>query len=109
MSKKKPYFPNNWKKLKDVPEELFENIDFEDFMDWKIGGYELPSSINCVIRERDLNTGKVKEYVYSRPMAAKKKLEERMQSGEYEFTVCNGEAIHLLTPMEEDPYDDPLA
>ena len=107
--KKQPYFPNNWQAFKDADESFFLPIDYEEFMDWKIGGYELPSSINCVIRERDLKTGKVKEYVYSRPMAAKKKLEERMKAGDYEFTVCNGEAIHLLTPMEEDPYDDPLA
>ena len=107
--KKQPYFPNNWKAFKDADDSFFLPIAFDEFMDWKIYGYELPSSVNCVIRERDLKTGKVKEYVYRRPMAAKKKLVERMQSGEYEFTVCNGEAIHLLTPMEDDPYDDPLA
>ena len=108
-SKKQPYYPNNYDAISDCPAEWFDSIPFDEFMDWKIGGYELPSSINCVIRERDLKTGKVKEYVYSRPMAARKKLEERMKAGDYEFTVCNGEAIHLLTPMEEDPYDDPLA
>ena len=111
MTKKKPYYPNNWKKLKDVPAELFEPIEYDVFMDWKICGYEIPSSVNCIIRERSLITGEVKEYVYSRPMAAKKKLEERMESGEYEFTVCNDEAIHLLTPglIDEEDYDDPIA
>ena len=107
--KKQPYFPNNWQAFKDADDSFFLPIDFEDFMDWKIAGYEIPSSVNCIIRERDLNTGKVKEYVYQRPMAAKKKLVERMQAGEFEFTVCNDDAIHLLTPIEEDPYDDPLA
>ena len=106
---KQPYFPNNVEAIREAPDAFFMPIPFDEFMDWKIGGYELPSSINCVIRERSLKTGKVKEYVYSRPTAAKNKLEKRMQEGEYEFTVCNGEAIHLLTPMEEDPYDDPLA
>ena len=107
--KKQPYFPNNWQAFKDADDSFFLPIDFDEFMDWKIQGWEIPSSVNCVIRERSLSTGKVKEYVYSRPMAAKKKLEERMQSGEYEFTVCNGEAIHLLTPKYEEDYDDPLA
>ena len=106
--KKKPYFHNNVEAIRAAPAESLIPIPFDELMDWKICGYEIPSSVNCIIRERDLNTGKVKEYVYQRPMAAKKKLVERMQAGEFEFTVCNGEAIHLLTPMEED-YDDPLA
>ena len=108
MPKRKPYYPNNWQAYKDTDPSFFIPMAFDEFMDWKIGGYELPSSINCLIRERDLKTGKVKEYVYSRPMAARRKLEQRMESGDYEFTVCNEEAIHLLTPRPED-YDDPLA
>ena len=78
-------------------------------MDWKIAGWELPSSCNFLIRERSLKTGKVKEYTYQKPAAARRKLEERMESGEFEFTVCNHDAVHLLTPNLEDPYDDPLA
>ena len=106
--KKKPYFHNNVEAIREAPAEYFIPIPFDEFMDWKICGYEIPSSVNCIIRERSLKTGKVKEYVYQRPMAARKKLEKRMESGEYEFTVCNEEAIHLLTPRPED-YDDPLA
>ena len=109
MSKKKPYFHNNWKNLKDVPAECFDSIEFDEFMDWKICGYEIPSSVNCIIRERSLKTGKVKEYVYQKAGAAKKKLEERMESGDCEFTVCNHDSVHILTPQWEDDYDDPLA
>ena len=101
------YFPNNLEAWNDMPEEFLHTPTWEEFEDWKLRGWQIPSSVCCIIRAETVR-GKVKEYVYSRPMAAKKKLEERMQSGEYEFTVCNGEAIHLLTPMEED-YDDPLA
>ena len=108
MPKRKPYYPNNWQAYKDTDPSFFMPIPFDEFMDWKIFGYELPSSINCLIRERNLKTGKIKEYVYSRPMAARRKLEQRMESGDYEFTVCNEDAIHLLTPKWED-YDDPLA
>ena len=109
MPKKQPYFHNNVKALMDVPAECFDSIDFDEFMDWKIGGWELPSSCNFIIRERNLKTNKVKEYVYQRPGPARKKLEQRMQSGECEFTVANHEAIHILTPNYEDEYDDPLA
>ena len=108
MPKRKPYYPNNWQAYKDTDPSFFIPIPFDEFMDWKILGYELPSSINCLIRERNLKTGKIKEYVYSRPMAARRKLEQRMASGDYEFTVCNEDAVHFLTPKWED-YDDPLA
>ncbi len=105
MSKKKPYFPNNWKKLKDVPEELFENIDFEDFMDWKIGGYEIPSSVSCIIREQNLKTGKVKEHVYQRSSAAQRKIKELMEAGESEFVVCDEDNVHHLYPKYLDEED----
>ena len=108
MTKKKPYFHNNVEAIMEAPDAYFIPIPFDEFMDWKIFGYELPSSINCLIRERNLKTGKIKEYVNYRPMAARRKLEQRMESGDYEFTVCNEDAIHLLTPKWED-YDDPLA
>jgi len=105
MSKKKPYFPNNWKKLKDVPEELFEDIDFEDFMDWKIGGYEIPSSVSCIIREQNLKTGKVKEYVYQRNSAAQRKIKQLMDTGESEFVVCDEHNVHHLYPKHLDEED----
>ena len=105
MSKKKPYFPNNWKKLKDVPDELFENIDFEDFMDWKIGGYEIPSSVSCIIREQNLKTGKVKEHVYQRSSAAQRKIKELMEAGESEFVVCDEDNVHHLYPKYLDEED----
>ena len=109
MTSKKPYFHNNWEAINDAPDELFDSISYEDFMDWKIAGWELPSSCNYLIRERNLKTGKVKEYVYQKPGAAKKRLAQQMKSGEYEFTVCDQDAVHLLTPHWEDNYDDPLS
>ena len=107
MSKRK-YYHNNWAAVKQAPAEWFGTLSFDELMDWKVGGWELPSSCDYLIRERSLKTGKVKEYVYQRPAAAKKKLEERMESGEFEFTVCNHDSVHFLTPKMED-YDDPLA
>ena len=108
MSKKKPYFPNNWKKLKDVPEELFENIDFEDFMDWKIAGWEIPSSVSCIIREDNRITGKVTEHVYKRQGDARNKARAIMEAGESDFTVCTRDAIKQVyqQPYEDYDYDE---
>ena len=108
MPKKKPYFHNIVEAMMDVPAECFDSISYDEFMDWKIGGWELPSSCNYIIREQNIRTGKVKEYVYQKPSAARKKLEQRMESGESEFTVADHDTVHFLTPKWED-YDDPLA
>jgi len=109
MPKKKPYFPNNVEAYRGAPSEWFEEIPYDEFMDWKIAGWELPSSVACIIREENLETGKIKEYVYQRASAAKAKTRAIMREGISEFTVCAPEAIHFMTPEKEDPYDDPLA
>ena len=109
MPKKKPYFHNNVEAIRDAPAEYFHPIPYDEFMNWKIGGWELPSSCNYIIRERNLNTGKVKEYVYQKPAAAKKKLAQRMESGDCEFVIADHDNVHILTPSMEDLYDDPLA
>ena len=107
--KKKPYFPNNWKAISDSPAEWFGDIPFEQFMDWKIAGYEIPSSVACIIREHNLKTGSINEYVYQQPSAAKNKCLEIMDVGESEFIVCDHDQIHHMTPKFIEDYDDPLA
>ena len=108
MPKKKPYFPNNWKAIKDTPAEAFSlpqgYLSFEEFMDWKVAGYELPSSVVCIIREKNLRTGKVKEHVYQKPSAAQDKINTIMSKAESELTVCHEDQIDHLYPkyMEED-------
>jgi hypothetical protein len=97
--KKKPYFHNNWSKLKDVPDELFDSIEYDEFMEWKVGGWELPSSVCCIIRETDSKTKKVKEYVYSKPSAAKKRVNTLMDQGK-EFTIADELSIHQMYPKQ---------
>ena len=109
MSKKKKYFPNNWEAIQAAPSEYFDSIPFEQFMDWKMAGWELPSSISCIIRSKNVKTGKIKEHVYSRPSAAKNKCSQLMDEGEAEFTVCNHDTIHHMYPKYLEDYDDPLA
>ena len=109
MPKKKPYFHNNVEAIRQAPDACFIPIPYDEFMDWKIGGWELPSSCNYLIRERNLRTNKVKEYVYQNAGPARKKLKQRMATGECEFTVCNNDAVHFLRPDWTEDYDDPLA
>ena len=108
MSKKKPYYPNNWAAFKATPSSYFETISFNEFMDWKIAGWELPSSVSCIIREKNLTSGKIKEYTYSRAGDAKRRCRKIMDVGESEFIVCTSDAVHIMYPELVEDYDDPL-
>ena len=105
---KKKYFHNNYEAIAGAPADWFDAIPYDELMDWKISGWEIPSSVSCMIRETNLETGKVKEYVYQKEGAARKKAKEIMSRGN-EFIVCTADAVQLMTPEKEDPYDDPLA
>ena len=105
MTKKKPYYHNNWREYKDAPDQFFLPIQFDEFMSWKVGGWELPSSVSCIIRENNYVTGKVTEHVYSRTRDAKNKALAIMEAGESEFTVCTREAVHQVYPEMGEDYD----
>ena len=88
--KKKKYYPNNWKAIKDAPDEAFaldegQPLSFEEFMLWKFGNWELDDDVNCIIRVHTKR--KVKEYVYSNKKWANKKIRELLVKG-HEFTIA---------------------
>ena len=103
MSGKK-YYPNNWQEYKDAPDDMFVPHTFEEVMSWKVAGWELPSSVCCIIRETTPK-GKVKEYVYQKRHAAEAKVEALMREG-VEFTVCTDEQIHFISPHHEEDESD---
>ena len=95
---KKPYLPNNWQAYKDSPPEWFQSITYDEFYVWKIEGWQLPSSVRCIIRVTDGETGKVKEHVYQRLGAAENKVQSLMKQGKHEFVIVDNEAVHHLYP-----------
>ena len=99
MAKKK-YFPNNWRLYKDSDDSMFIPHEFNEFMEWKLGGWEIPSSVCCIIRESDPVTKKVKEYVYSKPQSAVKRVQKLMDEGK-EFTIVDEEQIHQMYPDDD--------
>ena len=107
--KKKPYFPNNWDAINECHESFFFPIPFDELMDWKVGGYEIPSSIDSIIREHNLETGKVTEYVYRTLEGGKKRAKKIMAEGKSEFVVCTHDQVHYVYPEEtqykEEDYD----
>ena len=107
--KKKPYFPNNWDAINECHESFFFPIPFDELMDWKVGGYEIPSSIDSIIREHNLETGKVTEYVYRTLEGGKNRAKKIMAAGKSEFIVCTHDQVHYVYPEEtqykEEDYD----
>ena len=96
MSKK--YYPNNWQEYKDAPENMFIPHTFEEFMAWKVGQWELPSSVCCIVRSMNVNTKKVKETVFSRHSDAKKHINALINEPDIEFSVADHEAVHFIYP-----------
>ena len=107
--KKKPYLPNNWHAYANCPDEYFESLPIEQFFNWIVDGWEIPSSVHCIIREEDEETGTIKEYTYSRHNAAQDRVNKIMDKGN-SFVVCAHDGLHYLKPKEiVEDYDDPLA
>jgi len=110
MMKRKKYFPNNWKAIKDTPEDFFlpsdgQHLTYEEFMDWKIGGYQIKANITALIRTKNLETGKIKEYAYKYRHAALKKCRKLMVDGKTEITIVQQDAVHFIDPKLHDIFD----
>lgn len=101
MSGKKDYFPNNWDEYAELDDSNFIPHTFEEIMSWKVAGWELPSSVCCIIRASNVKTKKVKEYAYQKRSAAQRMVEQLMTTPDIEFTVVDHESIHLLTPADD--------
>ena len=107
----KKYFPNKWSKYKKIPSERYTPVPFGTFMAYRVGGYDIPDDVSCIIRKEDVITGKIKEYVYKTDLGAKKKLDKIMNEeiGPSNITICDAHRIHYLphyTANEEVSTDD---
>ena len=99
-TKKEGLLSENWSEYKDAPDEWFEPILYDQFTDWKLAGWELPSSVACVIRVTDLKTKKTKEYIYQKEGCARKKVQRLIEKGGVEITIADEETIHHFLPQE---------
>lgn len=100
--KRKGYFPNNWEEYYQADDSDFIPHTFEELMSWKVAGWELPSSVCCVIRVTDIETKKVTEHVYQKYGAAQNKVNQLINTPNIEFTVVDHDSIHHLTPANID-------
>ena len=105
MSNKK-YFPHKWELIKSCPAIAFPSIEFDHFMEWKVGGWELPDQISCVIRTDEVKTGKVKEFTYKSTHYAQRKVAELINKGGHDITICTHDTVHFVPHDFADDDDD---
>ena len=96
------YYPNNWEAWAEMPEEFLHSPTWEEFEDWKLRGWELPSSVCCIIRAE--NKGRITEYVYQKQHAAENRVRQLMNEGA-EFTVCTEDELRHITPITTDDFE----
>ena len=94
----KQYFPNNYDRIAKCPAEWFDSIEYDLLMDWKMNGWEILPSHNCIIRTINCETGKVKEYVYQRKDAAKRRMLKLLNAHKHEIVICTHDNIQHLKP-----------
>ena len=104
MAKRK-YYPNNWQAYKDMPDDCYESITYEQFEDWKIDGYLIPDSVSCIMRIQSPKTGKIKEVYYSKTRWAQKRVKRCMKENET-FTLVSMDGTFHLSPSDTYDYDN---
>ena len=97
-------FPNNWQDIKDCPDEAFETCTYEEFM-IGMSGWVIPSSHCIIMRVSNHDTGKVKEYAYQKPHAARNKMLKLVEDPANEIVICDNESIHLIKQSNEPDHD----
>ena len=70
-------------------------MPYEEFADWKIHGYVLPSSVFGLIRSEDTDTGKVEEYVYQTKHHAKQRLSKEIKKNRKVILATMDGVYHL--------------
>ena len=100
------YYPHNWDVIKDAPDEFFEPCSWEEFFEWKLCAWEIPSSVSCILRAEHIDTGAITEHVYQKPKSAQRRLIKYLQDGEHDVTICNSDSIHLVKVATIDETDD---
>ena len=99
---KKRLFANNWKEYRDTPVELFPEVAFDEYMDWRVHGWEILPTHCCIIRTRT-HTGKVKEYCYKRWSAAEKRINKLMDDPDmFEIVIADDEEVQLIQRGNKD-------
>ena len=88
-------FPNNWQEIHDADSEDFGTCTYEEFSEM-MQLWHLPSSIACVMRVENKDTGKIQEHTYRRVSAATNKMRKLVEDPANVITIMDDTTIHHL-------------
>ena len=88
-------FPNNWQNIYDADDDDFGTCTFEEFSEM-MQLWALPSSIACIMRIENKDTGKIKEITYKRVSAASNKIVQLVDDPANVITIMDDATIHHL-------------
>ena len=89
--KKRKYFANNWRIIKNAPAEFFEPAFFEDVLE---KNWILRPGAVAVIRAQSMKTGKIKEFAYKQDKACAERIESLMDT--HEMTIMTDDVIGCI-------------
>ncbi len=93
---KKRLFANNWKEYRDTHWKMFPDVGYEEYMEWRVHGWEILPTHCCIIRA-STHTGKVKEYCYKRWSAAERRIDKLMADPEmFEIVIADNDEVQLI-------------
>ena len=93
----KKEFPNNFERIRKADSRHFEAVTWEEFYEWRLCQWELPSSICCILRAEHKETGKITEHVYQRPSAVAKRLKAYDKQGTHDVILASHEFVVPLS------------
>jgi len=97
--RKRRYYANNWRMIKDTDPQHLPQLSFEQFYEFTLCNWLIPSSHDCVIRYTNLRTQKVKEKAYKYRGAAMNFIEKYYMT--HEFAIADMDGLHHLHPNYE--------
>ena len=98
---KRKYYPNNWDAIKQCPSSYFPAMEYEEFKDWKIHGYQLPSSHYGIVRIENKDEGTVEEFTYKTEHHTKMRLKKEVGKNK-EITIATDDGVYHLKPNRID-------
>lgn len=98
--RKSKYFSNNWRKVKELPEDMIPQLEVEEILE---KSWSLVPSKNIVIRCENYKSGKVKEYSFQREGACVNRIKQMQDT--HHIVICTDEFLGVVLDEDDDESD----
>ena len=90
---RKDYYPNRADSLIKTDADMFEPLEFDEFMEWRGNAWELSDGYHSIIRVHNKKTGKVRERVYKKQAAAVAYVKKLMKDKDVYFDIATENGV----------------